>query len=738
MTNSREQDQQDIILVADDTPSNVELVSKYLQKAGYAVLTAGDGQAVLQRINHTKPDLILLDIMMPDLDGFETCRRLKENQETKDIPIIFMTALSDIQDKIKGFEMGAVDYITKPLDNREILARVNIHLTLRNLQKTLREQNEQLQAENLRRKRVQEALKESRERYRLLAENSTDMISRQTPEGLYRYVSPACRMLLGYEIEEMIGRSAYEFFHPEDLKALKELIKSAAEGPTTSTITYRAGRKDNRYIWLETTNRIIHDQKTGRALEIIAISRDVTERKKAEEMLRQQNEQLATLHKIGQTITAPLELKVVLDTIAHSAANLLATDTGVISLLDQSCEYLHIKSAHGLSETVITGTRDRLGESISGRVAQTGQPIIANDLPNDVRFYNPAAIDEGLLACASVPLAVGGRIIGALEVYSKSHRYAFNRQTIQILKMLASQAAIAIENARLFDEERQAREAAEIANSSLSEANARLQTLYNRMQDELALAQEIQSGLLPPPRPNWPQPELVCFSAPARQVGGDFYDYHAFPTRGQDGKYKYAVAIGDVSGKGVSAALLMATCLAQLDAALLHDQTPEERLIYLDRAITFYAKSRQQNCALCYGELILPAAPPEAGEKMKGEFYVINAGCIPPYVRRANGRVEELEVGGFALGQGLGAQHGYKAMSLTLSPGDMVIFTSDGVVEANNSRNTMFGFERMKQAIANGPQTSAQALLDHLKAELAAFTGETEAHDDITIVILKI
>ena len=109
----------------------------------------------------------------------------------------------------------------------------------------------------------------------------------------------------------------------------------------------------------------------------------------------------------------------------------------MILLLDEAEGILTIEGAFGLNEQVVKGTRDRIGESIAGRVVQAGEPIIANDLIHDPRFSNPSAASEGLLACASVPLIVGGKTIGTLDVHSKSNLYAFNEEHIRILGMLA-------------------------------------------------------------------------------------------------------------------------------------------------------------------------------------------------------------------------------------------------------------------------------------------------------------
>ncbi|MCP4398981.1 MAG: response regulator [bacterium] len=133
------------ILIVDDSPTNLEILSNYLARAGYEIFVKKDGIRALESLEKNHPDIILLDIVMPEIDGFETCRRLKENDVTKDIPIIFMTALSETQDKIKGFKLGAVDYITKPFQKEEVLERVNTHLTIQRLQKELRQKNTELQ-----------------------------------------------------------------------------------------------------------------------------------------------------------------------------------------------------------------------------------------------------------------------------------------------------------------------------------------------------------------------------------------------------------------------------------------------------------------------------------------------------------------------------------------------------------------------------------------------------------------
>jgi Response regulator containing a CheY-like receiver domain and a GGDEF domain len=128
------------VLIVDDTPANLGVLVETLGAAGYRLMVAEDGEEALAQTEQTRPDLVLLDVMMPGIDGFETCRRLKQREATRDVPVLFMTALSETADKVKAFAAGGVDYITKPIQHEEALARVRTHLTLRRLRRELEEQ----------------------------------------------------------------------------------------------------------------------------------------------------------------------------------------------------------------------------------------------------------------------------------------------------------------------------------------------------------------------------------------------------------------------------------------------------------------------------------------------------------------------------------------------------------------------------------------------------------------------
>jgi len=137
---------QTTVLVVDDTPTNVKLLIEMLSREGYRVLVAREGESAIEQARYAQPRLILLDVMMPGIDGYETCRRLKRDPSTTNIPVIFMTALGDLEDKVKGFAAGGADYVVKPFEHEEVLARVRTHVEIRELQLQLQDSNRVLDA----------------------------------------------------------------------------------------------------------------------------------------------------------------------------------------------------------------------------------------------------------------------------------------------------------------------------------------------------------------------------------------------------------------------------------------------------------------------------------------------------------------------------------------------------------------------------------------------------------------
>jgi signal transduction histidine kinase len=164
--------QRDILLIVDDMPDNISVLFNFLTRANFEVLVAPNGKQALRVAEYARPDLILLDIMMPEMDGFEVCQALKNQPTTQHIPIIFMTALTNTGEKVRGFTLGAADYITKPIQHEEVLARINTHIKLNKLQRQLQEQNRQLQEEICYRREAESSLRSTAE---LLSQRTVEL-----------------------------------------------------------------------------------------------------------------------------------------------------------------------------------------------------------------------------------------------------------------------------------------------------------------------------------------------------------------------------------------------------------------------------------------------------------------------------------------------------------------------------------------------------------------------------------
>lgn len=184
-------EQKGTILIVDDTPTILELLQKMLIRQGYQVRVAGSGARALEAVKASLPDLILLDIMMPEMSGYEVCERLKADAQTRDVPVIFISALSETKNIVNGFTLGGVDYVTKPFQQKELVSRIKTHMTLRSVQKKLEEKNIQLEQINdnltrevAERKRVEEALRLHAARLKIQRELHQSILAARSPETI--------------------------------------------------------------------------------------------------------------------------------------------------------------------------------------------------------------------------------------------------------------------------------------------------------------------------------------------------------------------------------------------------------------------------------------------------------------------------------------------------------------------------------------------------------------------------
>ena len=321
--------EQPTILIADDTPANLGVVVDSLTDRGFRVLVALDGAEALERAQFSQPDLILLDVKMPGIDGFETCRRLKRDDRTRDIAVIFMTSRTGSEDLVEGFAAGGVDYLTKPVHVDEMIARISTHLALRTMHKQLVAQNRQLLAEVSERQQAETALSRARDqmegrvalrtaelgranqsllaqieerrraeakllsseaRFRAIVETSpVPLCIASMPGGQLLYTNGPLQQLFGLDLLNAAANIVDFYADPLERDSLVEHL--TREGSFhNSEIQFR--RPDGSVFWAMATARVA---TYNEAPAIYVGFNDITERKRIEQALFESREQLREL-----------------------------------------------------------------------------------------------------------------------------------------------------------------------------------------------------------------------------------------------------------------------------------------------------------------------------------------------------------------------------------------------------------------------------------------------------------
>lgn len=213
------------ILIVDDTRVNTEVLKKYLESRGYQISATMSGEDALQIVPETQPDLILLDIMMPGMDGLEVCRQLKADPSTRAIPVIFITAKTGSEDVIKGFSVGGVDYITKPAQRDEVLARVEAQLNIKHLMTEKQDLIERLQDLN-------EEINESKNQYDVIVKKVSEVVFQLDADRKVTFINPDFLDILGYDRNEILGRPIDDLIVIEDENMLVQLATRRFNRPT--------------------------------------------------------------------------------------------------------------------------------------------------------------------------------------------------------------------------------------------------------------------------------------------------------------------------------------------------------------------------------------------------------------------------------------------------------------------------------------------------------------------------
>ncbi|HXD97912.1 MAG TPA: ATP-binding protein [Candidatus Acidoferrum sp.] len=460
------------VVVADDNADMREYLARLL-RAHWDVAAVGDGHAALASIRARPADLVLTDVMMPRLGGFELLRALRADPSTRDLPVILLSARAGEESRVEGLQAGADDYVIKPFSARELVARVEAHLKL----KALRED-------------MQGALRESEARFREMADHAPVLTWVTGRDGACTFLSRPWVEFTGQAAEAGLGAGWLDAVHPEDRDAVREARRTAHARPAPFGLEYRLRRHDGEYRWVidSASPRLgaggelrgyigsafdITDRKRAEAERQTLLDREQAARREAEE----KTEIVETINRIGQRLAAQTELRPLVQSFTDEATRLAGAQFGAFfyNLVDEQGESYTPYTISGVPRAEFEKFPLPRNTPLFGPTFRGERVIRLDDVKQEPRYGGNAphhGMPRGHLPVTSylaVPVVSRtGEVIGGLFLGHEKPAM-FPERLEPIMVGVAAQLAIAIDNARLLDKEQRARAAAEDASRAKDE-----------------------------------------------------------------------------------------------------------------------------------------------------------------------------------------------------------------------------------------------------------------------------
>lgn len=505
------------ILIIDDEPNNLRFLSNILTKEGYKVQRAISGEMAINAKFTVLPDLILLDIAMPRMNGYEVCERLKANEKTREIPVIFLSVYNEIFHKVKAFEVGGVDYITKPFQVEEVLVRIESQLTIQQLSKQLKQQNSQLQREVEFRKRTEQSLRESKDQLQKLALNIPGILYQfmKNSEGSFEfeYISYACREIYELESEEILKNPDLCFAqnHPDDHEYLVKQIATSAKTLEPFAFEWRIVTPSGKLKWLQSNSR--PEMRENGDIVWYGVLFDISDRKQAEiEMagakaaLERQVQRELLIAKITQEIRSSLQPEQIFQTAATQIGQAFCVSRCLIHTyvtspqvdIPLAAEYLEPECESIWNVPVPIWGNPHVVQMMIQDMAIASNNVYSDPL---LQAVQPICHKVGLKSMLAIRTSYQGRANGAICLHQCDRYRSWTSDEIDLLEAVAAQVGIAIAQAKLIDREKNRLQQldrqnkvlqAEIrtrirAEKALQESEAELRAIFAAMTDTVVV-----------------------------------------------------------------------------------------------------------------------------------------------------------------------------------------------------------------------------------------------------------
>ncbi|MEG4816342.1 PAS domain-containing protein [Microcoleus sp. K5-D4] len=479
---------QENILMVDDHPASLRLLSQLLSKRGYKVRPTRDGKLALNFARSSPPDLILLDIMMPGMDGYQVCEQLKACPQTKDIPVIFISSLNEVFDKVKAFSLGGADYISKPFQIEEVVARVENQLLLSRLSKELLAKNALLEAEIEERKRIEAQLRESQHWLSAVIKTNPNLLYLyDLIEDKSLYINREIYSDIGYtfeEIQDMAATFIPKLIHPDDIPAFLEQrkkIETAKDGESFD-FEYRIQHKNGEYRWFLSRESVFSRTADGKPWKILGTAAEISARKQAELELKTA---LAALERqikqrfLLETITLEIRYSLNPDQVFQTAAAQIGR------IFNADCCLIHTYTEHAIprlsnvAEYRKTASQSLLDIQIPVHgnphvqfVLSQDQAVVYDDVFAEPLLENVRDLCSqiGLKSMISIRTSYQGKANGMICLHQYDSPRHWTQDERRLLKAVAAQMGIARAQANLLEQDKQQRLKLQQSEASLAAA----------------------------------------------------------------------------------------------------------------------------------------------------------------------------------------------------------------------------------------------------------------------------